>query len=84
MKKIELRKSAVKDLNGLDNTVKKQIIKALQDLEKFPEIPNCKRLVNFEPAYRYRNGDYRILFDVFEDIVYVARILHRKEAYRIK
>jgi mRNA interferase RelE/StbE len=82
--KTELRKSAIKDLDKFDKSAKTQIIKALQDLQNFPDLPNCKKLVNFDPAYRFRVGDYRILFDVFNDIIYVARILHRKDAYKIK
>lgn len=84
MKKIELRKSAVKDLEKLDKSSKNIIIKSIKLLEKFPEVSNCKKLVNFEPSYRFRSGDYRILFDVFDNEIYIARILHRKDAYKIK
>ncbi|WP_172128727.1 type II toxin-antitoxin system RelE family toxin [Arcobacter acticola] len=40
-----------------------------------------KKLTNFEPAYRLRIGDYRVLFDVEENIIIIGRILHRKESY---
>lgn len=81
---VKLRKSAQKDLEKLDKSVKKQIIEIIKELTKFPNIPSCKKLVNFDPAYRLRTGDYRILFDVADDAIYVARILHRKDAYKIK
>lgn len=32
--------------------------------------------------YRYRIGDYRVLFDVLGDAIRVNRIGHRKEIYR--
>jgi mRNA interferase RelE/StbE len=80
--KVELRKSALKDLERLDKKVKEQIIESLKSLYNFPDIHGCKKLVNFEPAYRLRSGDYRVLFDVFEDSLFVARIMHRKDCYR--
>lgn len=48
----------------------------------FPDVPNLKRLTNFEPAYRLRVGDYRILFDVVDDTIMIGRILHRQESYK--
>jgi mRNA interferase RelE/StbE len=43
---------------------------------------NIKQLTNFEPAYRLRVGDYRVLFDIYEDVVEIGRVLHRKKSYR--
>ncbi|HSA06143.1 MAG TPA: type II toxin-antitoxin system RelE/ParE family toxin [Candidatus Gastranaerophilales bacterium] len=82
--KAQLRKSAQKDLNKLDKSVTKQLLETLKTLENFPNVSNCKKLVNFDPAYIMRSGDYRILFDVVEDIIYIARILHRKDSYKVK
>jgi len=82
--KTELRKSALKDLEQLDKPVRNKIIKEIQDLQNFPDVLNCKKLVNFDPAYRLRVGDYRVLFDIFNDIIYIARVLHRKDAYKNK
>lgn len=39
-------------------------------------------VTNFEPAYRLRVGDYRILFDINDDTIEIGRILHRKESYK--
>ena len=62
--KIKLRKSAIKDLKKITNKDKRRIHIKIQELSNFPNITNCKRLTNFEPAYRVRVGNYRILFDV--------------------
>ncbi len=40
-----------------------------------------KKLTNFEPAYRLRVGDYRVLFDVEEETIIIGRVLHRKKSY---
>ncbi len=80
--KINIRKSAIKDLNKIDDIYKKKICKKIKNLEKFPNLSNIKKLTSFEPAYRLRVGDYRVLFDVFGDSIEIGRILHRKESYK--
>ena len=49
--------------------------------QKLLNLQNIKKLTNFEPAYRLRIGDYRVLFDVEDDNLIVGRVLHRKESY---
>ena len=79
--KIRLRKSAVKDLKKINNKDKQRIHIKIQELSNFPNITNCKRLTNFEPAYRVRVENYRILFDVVGDEIQIGRILHRGKSY---
>ena len=79
--KIEIRKSAIKDLKHISQPFKTNIQNKILELKNFPNTPNIKKLTNFEPAYRFRVGDYRILFDVTDDIIVIARVLHRKESY---
>ena len=62
--KIEIRKSAIKDLKHISQPFKTNIQNKILELKNFPNTPNIKKLTNFEPAYRFRVGDYRILFDV--------------------
>jgi len=78
---IKLRKSAIKDLKRISNKDKQRLHLRIRDLTDFPNITNCKKLTNFEPAYRLRVGNYRILFDVVDDEIQIGRILHRKESY---
>jgi len=42
------------------------------ELAKFPEVANVKHLSNHLHGYRLRVGDYRILFNVFDDIAVVS------------
>ena len=78
---IKLRKSAIKDLKKLSKEDKRRIHIKIHELTNFPNVPNCKKLTNFEPAYRARVGNYRILFDVIQDEIEIGRILHRKKSY---
>ena len=78
---IEIRKSAIKDLKQISEPFKTKIHNKILELKKFPNLQNIKKLTNFEPAYRLRIGDYRVLFDVEDDSLIVGRVLHRKESY---
>lgn len=80
--KINIRKSAIKDLKGIDLSHKVKIHQKILDLKEFPNIPNIKKLTNFEPAYRLRVGDYRVLFDVQKNNILIGRVLHRKDSYK--
>ncbi|MGB5157035.1 type II toxin-antitoxin system RelE family toxin [Desulfobacterium sp. N47] len=80
--KINIRQSAIKDLKKIVGTDKKRIHDKILELENFPNVSNLKRLTNFEPAYRARVGDYRILFDVGKDTIEIGRVLHRKDSYK--
>ena len=78
---IEIRKSAIKDLKQISEPYKTKIHNKILELRNFPNIQNIKKLTNFEPAYRLRVGDYRVLFDVENELIIIGRVLHRKESY---
>lgn len=80
--KINIRKSAIKDLKRIPPDTRSRIHSKIRELADFPEISNVKRLTGFEPAFRLRTGDYRILFDVEADTITIGRILHRKDSYK--
>ena len=79
--KIELRKSAIKDLKSISEPYKTKLHNKILELQKFPNLQNIKKLTNFEPAYRLRVGNYRILFDVTDDTIIIGRVLHRQNSY---
>ena len=79
---IELRKSAVNDLKSLPKTLKDIVHSKIAELVNFPNVSNVKKLTNFEPAYRLRISDYRVLFDVKNDKIIIGRVLHRRESYK--
>ncbi len=78
---INIRRTAIKDLKKIDKQAKQRIHDKIMELQQFPNVSNIKKLTNFEPAYRIRVGDYRILFDVFESHIEIGRVLHRKDSY---
>jgi len=79
--KIELSKSAIKDLKSIQDPYRKHIEKRISTLAQFPNVSGIKKLTNYQPPYRLRVGNYRILFKNESDTIFVGRILHRSEAY---
>jgi mRNA interferase RelE/StbE len=78
---IEIRKSAVKDLKSINEPFKTKLHVKILELKNFPNLSNIKKLTNFEPAYRLRVGDYRILFDIVDEVIIIGRVLHRQNSY---
>ena len=73
---------ALKDLKKMPKARAAHVLEKIETLESFPEVPNIKRLTHFEPPFRMRVGEYRVLFDVEDDMLTVYRVKHRKESYR--
>jgi len=79
---VRIDDKAIKDLSKIHKALAQKILSKIEALEAFPQVPNLKRLTNFEPPYRLRVGNYRVLFDVEGDTLTVYRVKHRKESYR--
>jgi len=79
--RVNVLEKAQKDLKNINKNDIKKILLAIKELEKYPNVSNIKKLVNFSPVYRKRVGNYRILFDIENKTINVGRILHRKKAY---
>jgi len=80
--RLVITKKAKEDLDDLDGVIRKRIGRKLLMLVSDP-IGLSKKLVNFElGGWRYRVGDYRVIFDVMGNDVMILRIRHRRDVYR--
>jgi mRNA interferase RelE/StbE len=79
---IVIKKTAAKEIQKIQEPYKSKIKKKIKDLENFPHISNIKKLVNYNPLYRLRVGEYRVLFDIIDDHIEVFTIKHRQESYK--
>ena len=79
---VKIDDKAIKDLTKIHKAEVNKIFSKIEELEKFPQVPNLKKLTNFQPPYRLRVGNYRVLFDVTHDVLTVYRVKHRKESYK--
>jgi mRNA interferase RelE/StbE len=82
--RVELTRSAEKDLRRIDRSRVPSIFTALEGLSRDPRPPGVKKLAGTEQTYRIRVGDYRIVYEVEDTVllVLVIRIAHRKDVYR--
>jgi len=76
--------AAKRDLRRLQPNMRGRMESAISRLEANPRPPGCKKLTGFENEWRLRVGHYRILYVINDSAkaVSVARIAHRREAYR--
>jgi mRNA interferase RelE/StbE len=81
--KLLFKKSVAKDLHAIPKTTVRRIIKKIEALADDPRSPGCEKLTDRED-YRIRQGSYRILYEIQDDVlaVIVVKIAHRSEAYR--
>lgn len=75
---------AYKDLQKLPKEIQKRIVKKL---DYFISVENplvfADSLVNFEIGqYRFRIGDYRIIFDIDDEKIIILTLGHRREIYK--
>ena len=79
---IDLKPRAIKDLKRIDKRFAVRIADALEKLQA-DLTGDVKKLTHFAPEYRLRVGQFRVLFEIFDNsTIVVYRILHRKDAYR--
>ena len=81
--RIELKKSVQKDFESIPKKNLQRIVLAIESLSDNPRPPQSKKLSGLE-QYRLRQGNYRILYSIQDNllIVFVVEVGHRKEIYR--
>ncbi len=73
---------AARDIQGLDPKIKERVGKALLRYENDP-LRHAERLTQAElGSYRFRIGDYRVIFDLEGEEIVVLRVGHRREIYK--
>ena len=79
---IAYKASVARDLKRIDKTQARKLISKLE--HALAENPNAGELLKgeFQGLFKYRVGDYRIIYTKTADGVLILRIAHRKEVYR--
>jgi mRNA interferase RelE/StbE len=80
---LEIKQSAQKELDALDDTLFGRIDKKILALVSNPRPTGCKKLKGYKDHWRIRIGDYRAIYVVDEAnaAVTVTRVAHRREVY---
>jgi mRNA interferase RelE/StbE len=81
--KIYIKPTAVKELQKIPKRDVSKIIEKIRSLSSNPRPPGCEKL-SADEKYRVRQGRYRIVYSIEDDIlvVLVIKIGHRKDVYR--
>ncbi len=80
---VELKPSARAELGKLPQDVQRRIVRALVALGENPRPPGVKKLKGYVNRWRIRVGDYRVLYEIHDRILFVlvVKIGHRSDVY---
>ena len=80
MYNIEWKEHALQNLEKLENSISRRIIKKVEELFEDPFSKNIKKLKGRD-YFRMRVGDYRIIFFIEQNTIQILKIGHRKNIY---
>ncbi len=82
MYKILFTNRSLKDLENIEPGIQKRIAAKLKEYSAEP-LKYSKKLLNTNlGSYRFRIGDYRVIFDIDKENIVILRIGHRKNIYK--
>ena len=73
-------KEALKELDKLETSISRRIIKKIDEMSENPSSCDIKKL-KASDYYRLRVGDYRIIFIFDKDLIKILKIGHRQQIY---
>ncbi len=84
MFEIEYNKAARKDLRKLDQVPRARIGEAIDSLSSDPHPPGSRKMIGSEALFRIRVGDYRVIYEVRNEVltIFIIKVGHRKNIYR--
>jgi mRNA interferase RelE/StbE len=84
--RVEVAPAAVRQLRKLDRTARRRIQAAIELLAEQPRPSGAKKLVGGAGEWRVRTGDYRIVYEIRDDVllILVVAVGHRRDIYRAR
>lgn len=82
-----LKASAAREIEQIEpKKVRRQVVNRIGALADDPRPPGCEKLSGQSDRYRVRQGAYRIVYSVEDDVlvVFVVKVGHRSAVYRRK
>lgn len=82
--RIQFAPAAVRQLRKFDPSARRRIQAAVELLATEPRPAGAKKLIGGEGEWRVRTGDYRIVYEIHDQVlvVLVVAIGHRRDIYR--
>jgi mRNA interferase RelE/StbE len=84
MYRVVVERSAEKDMKRLSPKIRTRAATAIWDLAKNPRPAGSRKLAGTEGDWRIRVGDYRIIYEIADEIriIRINRVRHRSDVYR--
>ena len=82
---VEIKRSAAKELDAVEpRALRSRIVQRIRSLASEPRPHGAEKLAVAGAAYRIRQGDHRIVYEIDDEErhVVVVKIGHRREVYR--
>ena len=81
--RVEVATAAVRQLRKLDRPARRRVQAAIELLAAEPRPSVAKKLVGGGGEWRVRTGDYRIVYEIHDNVllVLVIAVGHRREIY---
>ncbi len=81
---IKWKSSASKELRKFPKPIIAKLMSAVDDLAKEPRPDGVRKLTASQNTYRIRVGDYRIIYNIFEErlVIEIIKVRDRKDAYK--
>jgi len=80
MYSIEWKEHALQNLEKLESSIARRIIKKVEELSIEPFSKDIKRLKRTND-FRLRVGDYRVIFYIEGDSIQILKVGHRQHIY---
>jgi mRNA interferase RelE/StbE len=81
--RIQIKPSAAQELEAVPQKKDRQrLVDCIRQLARNPRPPGCEKLSG-QDKYRVRQGPYRIVYAIEDDVllVYAVKVGHRREVY---
>ncbi len=81
--RLEIAPAAVRQLRKLDRAAQRRVQAAIELLASEPRPNGAKKLVGGAGEWRVRTGDYRIVYEIHDNVllVLVVAVGHRRDIY---
>lgn len=81
--RIEVAPAAARQLRKLDPPARRRVQGAIELLAENPRPRSAKKLVGGEGEWRVRTGNYRVVYEINDDVllVLVVAVGHRRDIY---
>ncbi len=83
---VDFKPLALRQISKLNNDIQNRISSKIDALVDRPRPKGVIKLQGFENRYRLRVGDYRVIYEIHDNVllVLIVEVVHRSGAYRKK